>query len=90
MQKDRQAGQCGMESVPGTVMAAAAKFAGLREWWWTPPQQALSGSMARTAVEVCGLAGFSRKKAHVGLPWGLYEILFLEAFYRGLTFNLNM
>lgn len=29
MQKDRQAGQCGMESVPGTL-TAATEFAGLR------------------------------------------------------------
>lgn len=66
-QKDRQAGHCGMESVPGILMVAATALAGLRV-----VEVGTTACHARTQGRnqhrlVCG-SGYFRKRANVGLP----------------------
>lgn len=67
-QKDRQAGRCGMESVPGILMVAATALAGLRvvEVGTTTACHARTQGRNQHRL-VCG-SGYSRKRANVGLP----------------------
>lgn len=67
-QKDRQAGQCGMECVPGILMVAATEFAGLR----VVEGDTTTACHARKHGEKSSTGLWTlRIRAHIGLPWGL-------------------